>query len=127
MPMHTLEKVINGDETILESYRQAKNKWSELLYNFKWIDKSNLERMTELVQTYETQMEYLVEGADIGKWAGKGKEIMVITGIGQFYSTASGFDKNINKAKLVRDAFLSSRCSEETKYYARIVGELYSL
>ena len=121
MARQTLEKIINGDSAILESYRKVKNEWRDLLANFDWNDANALVKMTEIVTKSQFDMEQLAGE----RWLGQ--EIMVIVGIGQFYNSETGFDDSTEKATLVRDAFLESHCSSEIKFLAEEIGKTYRL
>jgi hypothetical protein len=121
MARQTLEKLIQGDYEIVESFIAVKKMWDEIVKSFEWNDSDALNKMSRILSNKQIAMEV----AAGERWLGQ--EIMVIVGIGQFYSTRIGFDTNFKKAKLVRDAFLISYCSLEVKGLAEEIGELYSV
>jgi len=121
MATQTLEQLINGEADIIDTYKKVKEKWNEILKDFNWNSEKAIENMAQLVTKYQIPME-LIAGE---RWLGQ--EIMVIVGIGQFYSSDMGFDSHIKKAKIVHNGFLRSMCSLEVKYHAENIGALYSI
>lgn len=121
MARQTLEKLISGDTEILDAYKRVKEKWDEILKDFNWDSDNATEKMAELVTLYQIPME-LIAGE---RWLGQ--EIMVIVGIGQFYSSQIGFDAHTKEVKTVYNGFLTSMCSLEVKYHAETIGSLYGV
>lgn len=121
MARQTLEKLIAGDSEIIEAYQKVKAKWSEILQDFDFESKDAVEKMAELVSFWQIPMEHIAGE----RWLGQ--EIMVIVGIGQFYSTKIGFDANIKEVLTVYNGFLTSMCSLEVKYHAETIGRLYNI
>lgn len=121
MAQQTLEKLIQGNYEIVDSFIAVRKMWDKIIAEFDWNAPDALEKMASNVSREQIPME-IAAGE---RWLGQ--EIMVIVGIGQFYSTVTGFDKNVRKAKLVRDAFLISNCSLEVKGLAEEISELYSI
>jgi hypothetical protein len=121
MARQTLEKLINGDREIVEAYHRVGEKWKEILKDFDWDAEDAVKKMAELVSLWQIPMEH-VAGE---RWLGQ--EIMVIVGIGQFYSTQIGFDAQIKEAKIVYNGFLTSMCSIEVKFHAETIGKLYNV
>jgi len=121
MARQTLEKLISGDTDILEAYKRVKEKWDEILKDFDWDSDNATEKMAELVTFYQIPMEHIAGE----RWLGQ--EIMVIVGIGQFYSSQIGFDAHTKEVKTVYNGFLTSMCSLEVKYHAETIGSLYGV
>lgn len=122
MALETLEKLINGDSSIVGSYTRIKRKWDEILRDFDWNDRDAASKLSSKVTYHQIPMENLAGE----RWLGQ--EIMVIVGIGQFYNTNSGFNfETVKRAKIVRDAFLMSYCSLEVKSIAEEIGDLYEI
>jgi|SRR5690554_6053530 len=121
MARQTLEKLINGDPEIVDAYKRVKDKWDEILKDFNWEAENVIERMAELVTRWQIPMEHIAGE----RWLGQ--EIMVIVGIGQFYSSEIGFDGHIKEVKTVYNGFLTSMCSLEVKYHAETIGALYGV
>lgn len=121
MAKQTLEKLIQGDPEIITAYRNVKEKWDQILMDFNWESEDAVDHMAELVTQYQIQMEH-VAGE---RWLGQ--EIMVIVGIGQFYSSEIGLEGHIRQAKTVYNGLLRSMCSLEVKYHAENVGEMYGV
>lgn len=121
MAKQTLEKLIQGDKSIIEAYQKVKSRWSEILKDFDWYSPNSIEKMAQLVTMHQISIEHLVGE----RWLGQ--EIMVTVGIGQFYSSDMGFDDNYASAMVVYKGFLSSMCSLEVKYHAETMGKFYGL
>ncbi|EJD6501506.1 TPA: hypothetical protein ACGRPM_004089 [Proteus mirabilis] len=117
--MHfTIERLISDDENILIYYKNAQTLWTEILSQFNYQDSY------ELAQTL-TDMQLVFEKRCGGRWIGQ--EIMVITGIAQFYTIEEGFGENLEKAKLIYKAITLSYCSMEVKGIAEEVAKSYFL
>lgn len=121
MAKQTLEKLIKGHQEILSAYQHVKEKWDEILTDFDFKDENAVEKMAELVATHQLGFEH-VAGE---RWLGQ--EIMVIVGIGQFYSSEIGFDASLKEAKTIYNGFLTSMCSLEVKSHAETIGSLYRI
>ncbi len=121
MARQTLEKLINGDPEIVDAYKRVKDKWDEILKDFDWEAENVIERMAKLVTKWQIPIEHIAGE----RWLGQ--EIMVIVGIGQFYSSEIGFDTHIKEVKTVYNGFLTSMCSLEVKYHAETIGALYGV
>ena len=115
-----VDKLIKGDHSIVNNFVTVKQKWDEVLKDFNWDASDAIDKMVRIVSTQQIPFEDIVGNT----WLGQ--EIMVIVGIGQFYSVASGFDdRNTRKAKLIRDAIFKSSCSTEVKSLATEIFEFY--
>ncbi|EGR2468627.1 hypothetical protein VCSRO93_3648 [Vibrio cholerae] len=117
--MHnTIEKLMSGDEQIVTHYSVAREMWREIMDKFPDAEPSELSKELTLKQL-------MFEHSCGGRWLGQ--EIMVVTGITQFYTTSYGFGENKEKAIRVYKAFLMSYCSIEVKGLAEDVAKSYYL
>lgn len=115
---YTTELLIQGDKNILLYYSAALSRWREILAEY--ASKSS----EELAKELSSQQFWFEENCG-SRWAGQ--EIMVITGITQFYTTESGFDESKHLALKVYRAFMQSYCSLEVKGVAEDVAKSYCL
>ena len=114
---HTIEALMNGSHDIVEFYQRAGEHWKQILQETEPFDDSTI---GQCLLARQFQFEQDCGGKYLGQ------EIMVITGIAQFYSTADGFAGNRDKAKAVMNAF--KKCaSREAEYFANHVAEIYDL
>lgn len=102
----TIEKLVQGDEELLNYYKKALENWENILV--KEVEEENGE-LSELLSEEQEIFEEECGGRDLGQ------EIMAIVGIYQFYSASSGFGENVDKAMMVYKALQESDCSEEIK------------
>ncbi|HHG3121897.1 hypothetical protein [Vibrio parahaemolyticus] len=117
--MHnTIEKLMLGDEDIVAHYSAARKLWEEIMDKFPDVNPSALSK--EL-----TSKQLIFEHSCGGRWIGQ--EIMVISGITQFYTISCGFGENKEKAIKVYKAFMMSYCSIEVKGVAQDVAKSYYL
>jgi len=121
MPLNTLEKLIQGDSKVLETYKFIKEKWDEILLDFDWDSENAVESMGQLVTNWQSTMERIAGD----KWLGR--EIMVIVGIGKFYYSEIGFDAHEKEVQIIYNGFLNSKCSVEVKMLTEKVGKLYRI
>lgn len=113
----TIEALIRGNSDILEFYQRASEHWGEILEETQPLDAATLGGRLIGEQIW-------FEQNCGGKYPGQ--EIMVLTGIAQFYSTGDGFGEDREKALIVLNAF--DHCnSTEAKYYAKLAAEIYDL
>jgi hypothetical protein len=113
----TIEALMNGDPDILELYERAREHWKQILQETEPFDDSTLGQRLLGEQFWFEQ--------DCGEKF-LGQEIMVVTGIAQFYSTAEGFAENIDKAVIVLNAF--KKCASiEAECFAESVAKIYDL
>jgi hypothetical protein len=115
---YTVELLVNGDSNVGEYYRLAVERWKEI-----WAqpDSGNLARLATRLSNEQMWFEQKCGT----RWVGQ--EIMVVSGFGMLYTTAAGFDQNIERARLLYDAFQQSYCSIEVKGIARDVAASYDL
>jgi hypothetical protein len=117
-----IHKLIKGDHSIVNNFVAVKQKWDDVFKDFNWYAPDALDKMVKIVSTQQIPFEDIVGNT----WLGQ--EIMVIVGIGQFYSVVSGFDdRNSRKVKLIRDAIFKSSCSTEVKSLTTEIFEFYSI
>ncbi|BCG10894.1 hypothetical protein [Buttiauxella agrestis] len=115
---YTIELLIKGDKDVVSYYQSAKERWSEIM-------KENINPSTLELSKKLTSEQFWFEHNCGGRWVGQ--EIMVITGITQYYTTAIGFSKNKEKALLVYNALMMSYCSLEIKSITRDIAQSYYL
>ena len=117
---YTIELLIQGNKHVFDYYENAKRKWQEIMSDNPLADSDELSKIL-------TYSQFWFEHNCGSRWIGQ--EIMVVTGISQFYTTDCGFDENQNRAKalLVYEAFMKSYCSLEVKGVAEDVAKSYHL
>ncbi len=116
--LNTIESLIQGDQDILKWYAAAKQRWAELL---ELKSGKTVESLGKILTDAQFWFEHNCGGRSIGQ------EIMVAVGIGQYYSTLSGFEGDAHKAKFIYNAIMASHCSGEVIYYANRFAEMYDL
>ena len=99
-------------------YQEAVKRWKEI-----WSRPGSREIVRLATQLSSEQSWF--EHKCGGRWVGQ--EIMVVSGFGLLYSTSEGFEDNLDRARLLYDAFQQSYCSIEVKSIAREVAESYGL
>ena len=116
---YTIELLVQGNGSVLEFYANAVGKWNEIVNSEDFVSVESLSRRVSIEQIpfFENQCG--------GRWVGQ--EIMCVVGIGQFYSTETGFGTNVKSALKIYDAIMRSSCSLEVKGHARRVAESYDL
>jgi len=118
MAVNTLEALINGNANIVEYYNNGTLLWQQIKESVEFNDVNSLAQALTMRQIqFENQCG--------GRWLGQ--EIMVITGIGQFYSSEIGFDATYEDALKVMNAFAQSYCSIEVKWQAEKVAKIFYL
>jgi len=115
---YSLEMLIRGKAEIIEHYRRAAERWQEV---WSKPEATNLEKLARMLQHEQMWFERNCGG----RWVGQ--EIMVVSGLAGLYSTEVGFDKKLEQARLLYDAFQSSFCSIEVKSIAEEVAKSYDL
>lgn len=118
MAIQTLKKLIDGDEQIVDYYRNASRLWNE-------IRESNYFQSVETLAEQLSFQQMQFEQECGGRWLGQ--EIMTVVGIGQFYYEEIGFDATLEEALRVKDAFAQSYCSLEVKFHAERVAKIFRL
>ncbi len=113
-----MERLINGENDIINKYRIAIGLWDGI---FKKAESNTVDGLAGILWSEQGKFENQCGGKSIGQ------EIMVASGIYQFYSTASCFGDNLERARLVANAFRISRCSMEVKHHAREIATALSI
>jgi hypothetical protein len=115
---YTIELLIQGNQEVIGYYDKAKSKWIDILST---IDLNKIEEFSNNLTILQLWFEHNCGG----RWIGQ--EIMVISGICQFYNTQSGFGESKNRAINIYKAFMKSYCSIEVKGIAEEVAKSYYL
>ena len=114
---YTVELLIGGDKHVLAYYKNALQRWNEIL-------KLELSLQIDSLAKHLTKEQSWFEEHCGG--SGIGQEIMAIVGIAQFYSTGKGFSDR-NRARTIYKALRRSYCSLDVKTHARRVAQDYRL
>jgi hypothetical protein len=115
---YTTELLIQGDKDVLLYYSNALRRWKEKLPQYAEMSAEQLAKVL-------TEEQFWFEKNCGSRWIGQ--EIMVVTGISQFYTTERGFDKDKHLALKFYQAFMQSYCSIEVKGVAEDVAKSYWL
>ena len=115
---YTTELLIQGDKDVLVYYSNALGRWREKLP--KYLEMS----LEELAKELTIEQSWFEENCG-SRWVGQ--EIMVVTGISQFYTTECGFDHHEHLALKIYHAFMQSYCSLEVKGVAEDIAKSYWL
>jgi hypothetical protein len=115
---YTVELLLSGDPAVVEYYRLARQRWTEIWGRPESKDRI---RLATLLSSEQKWFEDHCGSCRIGQ------EIMVVSGIGLLYSTQAGFDGNADRARFLHDAFQLSFCSLEVKGLASRVARSYGL
>jgi hypothetical protein len=115
---YTIELLVNGDPHVGEYYGRAVERWKDI-----WSRPESRDVVT-LATMLSTEQFWFEKNCGT-RWVGQ--EIMVISGIGMLYTTRAGFDENVERARLLYDAFQRSYCSIEVKGIARDLAASYGL
>jgi len=114
----TINHLLNKNQKIFEYYQTAKTHWKEILDD---IGFDNVDELAKRLFTDQLWFEHNCGGRTLGQ------EVMAISGIAQFYDIYVGFEDTFKKAQYVYEAFASSFCSLEVKYYARETAVEYDI
>jgi hypothetical protein len=112
---YTIDALLAG-QPVGDWYQAAKKHWQQVLSKIDSTDPSAIAAVASDEQAW-------FERNCGGRWIGQ--EIMVVTGIGQYYSTATGFDENLDKAKAMYQGLLDSGCSVEIHGHAEDMAKSY--
>ena len=125
---YTIELLVKGDGKVVDHYAEAISWWKTILADSNGFD---VERLSKIVTAEQISFfEHQCGGRYVGQ------EIMVLSGIAQFYTTQDGFEwtsephpelDNREKAMRVYKAFMRSYCSMEIKQIAEEVARDYDL
>lgn len=115
---YTTELLIQGDKDVLIYYCNALSRWRERLPKYAEMS------LEQLAKELTVEQFWFEENCG-SRWVGQ--EIMVVTGITQFYTTERGFDKDEHLALKIYHAFMQSYCSLEVKGVAEDIAKSYWL
>lgn len=118
MPRQTIRWILQGDGRLLAYYQRALQIWGELAADPGFADPK---RLAAAVQARQTQFELECGDRSLGR------EVLVISGLGQFYKTETGFEDRLETARNVARAIMISACSQDVKQHTVNVAQLYSL
>jgi hypothetical protein len=115
---YSVEKLLHGQAEIVDYYRKAADRW-------QWIwsqpEVENLETFARFLREQEPWFENNCGG----RWLAQ--EIMVVSGFAGLYHVPTGFEDNLERAKLLFDAFRISRCSIDARCITEEVAKSYHL
>ena len=118
---YTIEKLIAGDPQIVSHFEEANKKWDKIFSTYDPNESNNIDKISEEVFVHQGQFERDCGGRTLGQ------EILVISGLGRFYSSQSGFEGNEDAVNNVYKAILQSQCSIEVHGYAENFAKAYDL
>lgn len=113
-----LGELVIGNSSISAYFSEAAEKWEEILSDYPTSD------VDELSDELHIQQDWFERNCG-GRWLGQ--EVMVASGIAQFYDSKHGFGDNLDKARNIVEAFERSSCSMEVKGHARELSEYFDL
>lgn len=115
----TFNLLMKNDSRIMEYYQNVKKLWEEVLKKKEALHEDSLAKILQLEQ-------FKFE-AECDNDRSIGKELMAIVGILQYYDYQSGFDRNIDKVKLLYSAIEKSSYSLEVKYSSEEIAKHFHL
>lgn len=115
---YSLEMLVQGKSEVVSFYQTAADRWREI-----WSRKESRDLLSLAKLLTSEQMWFELNCG--GRWIGQ--EVMVVSGLAGLYTTATGFDDQLPRARLLYDAFQSSYCSVEVKSIAEEVARSYDL
>jgi hypothetical protein len=126
---YTIEALIQKNRDVVQWYINALDIWADIFRKIDPADEANIEILAKELSNRQLEFEHKCGT----RWVGQ--EIMVITGIAQFYTTNFGFgvgykekyDKRKEKATNIYKAFKRSYCSVEVKFHADDIARNYDL
>ena len=107
---YTIERLMNGDPSVVDSYMAAKAHWQGIFQNLEEISVADLAREISNEQ-------YWFENHCGGRWPGQ--EVMAYTAFATIYTVQSGWNGNEHLGQKIAAAFAASHCSVEVKGAAR--------
>ncbi|EMD5788633.1 TPA: hypothetical protein SMP24_001078 [Proteus mirabilis] len=113
--MKTFELLNNGDEKVIDIYKQAHEMWTEI-FSKEWY----LNDLSDKLGTIQTTFEHKLERFGLNRW--EGQEVFVISGLTFFKNE---FNTKNNKAHQVSLAFEMSWCSIEVKSLAKRLSKAF--
>jgi len=114
---YTLERLINGDSSVVSHYEIAKKEWKDFFAKHK---NDSIEYWARWL--FESQIGFF-ENKCGGRY--EGQEVMAWSGFATLYSTEEGFGENQPLAEKLAEAFKKSGCSLEVKFAANKAIESY--
>ncbi len=116
----TIERLLNGDTSVVADFQRAKEKWSEL------FDAKPDAPVAEWAAWLSAKQIPFFEHRCGGRWPGQ--EIMTWSGFATLYDKGTGFtDENRARARKLAKAFAGSSCSVEVKGGAINAAQFYHL
>lgn len=115
---HTVNWLIRGRREVLDYYSRALEIWSDIQRDLGFDD---VERLAAQLRGYQMQFETECGGRF------EGQEVMLVSGIAQFYNPEQGFEDNQEQARNLTRAIVRSGCSIEVKHGAVELAHLYGL
>ena len=113
-----LGELATGNSSISDYFSEALEKWEGILSEHPPSDVDGLSNELHIQQDW-------FERNCGGRWLGQ--EVMVASGIAQFYDSKNGFDDDLDIARKIVEAFERSSCSMEVKGHARELSEYFDL
>lgn len=113
--LYTIELLLSNPE-VADWYLAAKQHWQESLARINAEDAHEIAEVASLQQAW---FEQNCGGRFIGQ------EIMVVAGIGLYYSTRAGFGEDLDKAKSMYNGLRGSTCSTEIHAHANSMVNIF--
>lgn len=111
----TIEALLTG-QPVAQWYQAANERWESVLSE---LDPTNAEAIAKAATSEQMWFEH-----NCGeRWLGQ--EIMVVAAIGRYFTESTGFDDNVDRAKVMYQGLLDSECSIEIHAYAREMAKIY--
>ena len=112
----TIQALLNDSE-IQQYYHAAIAHWNEVLSD---VDRSNPTEISRIASNQQHWFETNCGGRYLGQ------EIMVVAGIGGYFSAAVGFDANLTNAKAMYQGFMNADgCSGEIRGHAEDMAKVF--
>lgn len=112
---YTIEALVTGEDAG-DWYRVAVQHWQQVLAS---VDTTNTKAIAALADGEQGWFEQNCGGRYIGQ------EVMVVSGIGQYYRTSDGFNDRLEKAKAMYNGLRTSMCSVEIHHHADEMAKSY--
>lgn len=113
-----LEKLKDGDHSIVDVFVQADARWGDIVED---IDAISVDELAGRLTTTQSDFEEVSGDQLLSRW------IYGVTGFAHLYSSDDGFDENMDKACKLRGAFEKSLCSIEVKRFAKEAAKTYGV
>ena len=112
---YTIEALVTGEDAYAW-YRDAIQHWQEVLSG---IDPTDAKAIAVLASNEQMWFEHSCGGRFIGQ------EVMVVSGIGQYYRTLDGFADRLEQARAMYNGLSKSACSTEIHHHADEMARSY--